>query len=123
MDAGEWMVGGGQLLPAPCSLPLIPPSLFSVGCCRWSGLRASRCGWLRSCKQTELGGEEAACGMSSQQVKRSAALRGAPSTMMRRAMNLITSSTRVLISPWRALSLSTGTATVGPSDKLQQYLR
>ena len=115
MCTGEWMVW--RRPAALCSLLLIPPSLFSVGCCRWSGLRASRCGWLRSCKQTELGGEEAACGLSSQQVKRSAALRGASSTMMWRVMSLMASSTRVRISPWRASSPSAGTlATVGPSD-------
>ena len=57
MIAGEWMVGGDQLFP--CSLLLSPPSLFSVGCCRWSGFRASRCGWLRSCRQAVFGGEEA----------------------------------------------------------------
>ena len=80
MSAGEWMVWRRPAVP--CSLLLIPPSLFSVGCCRWSGFRTSRCGWLRSCRQTVLGGEEAVCDLSSQQVEWSAALRGAPSTTM-----------------------------------------
>ena len=44
-------------------------------------------------------GEEAACDLSSQQVERSVALRGVPSTTTWRAMSLMASSTRVLISP------------------------
>ena len=59
MSTGEWMVW--RRPAAPYSLLLSPVSLFSVGCCRWSGLRASRCGWLRSCRQAVLVGERRQC--------------------------------------------------------------
>ena len=96
MSTGEWVVGGGQLFPASHSnfavllrlLPLVWPSHLAL-----------RLGWLQLCKQTMLGGEDAACYLSSQQVEWSTALRGASSGTMWRAMSSMTSSTRVLISP------------------------
>ena len=79
MSTGEWVVGGHSCSLFPASQSTIAVLRWLL---RWSGLRTSRCDWLRSCKQTVLGGEEAACGLSSQQVEWNVALRGASSTMM-----------------------------------------
>ena len=112
----------GSEWSAAASYSLLSASQFTMAVLRWLlPLVWLSCLALRLAAVVQAGGvwgRGAACDLSSQQVKRSAALRGAQSTIMWQAMSSMVLSTRVRISPWRASSPSAGAvATVGTSDR------